>query len=117
MAKQPLSMIAYARSGDKGTNANIGVVALCAAGYDYLHEVLTADRVRVFFHSVAGREVVRYELPNLLAFNFVLQGVLGDGRRPSLQIDPQGKALGQQLLTMELDIPDAVLTERTEEVP
>ena len=53
--------------------------------------------------------MVRYELPNLLAFNFLLHNALGGGGTLSLRVDHQGKTLAQGLLTMELDVPDDVL--------
>ena len=55
------------------------------------------------------RAVVRYELPNLLAFNFMLHNALGGGGTLSLRVDPQGKTLAQGLLTMQLDVPEDVL--------
>ncbi len=103
MATHPLSTIAYARSGDKGANANIGVIAHTAAGYEYLCEVLTAQRVQTFFEPTGVQKVARYELPNLAALNFVLHGALGEGGSQSLRIDAQGKSLGQWLLAMEIE--------------
>lgn len=94
-----LKEIAYARSGDKGFSANIGVIAKKPEDYPRLKELLTADKISHFFKL---EKVLRYELPNLNALNFVMIGVLGEGGSRSLRIDAQGKALGQQLLEMEL---------------
>lgn len=91
-----LGDLAYARSGDKGTGANIGVVARSPENYDLLLAQLTAERVGEFFASMGVTEVIRYELPNLHALNFVVKGILS---RP-LRVDAQGKALGQALLEM-----------------
>jgi hypothetical protein len=104
-----LSTIAYARSGDKGDHANIGVAARSPAAYAYLREVLTAKRVRGFFQDLVEGDATRYELPNLLAFNFVLHNALGGGGTLSLRVDHQGKTLAQGLLTMEIDVPEDVL--------
>ena len=109
--KVRLGEIAYARSGDKGSGANVGVIAHTAAGYEMLRLSLTAELVRKFFNRLGTAEVRRYELPNLLALNFVLPNVLGGGASLSLRIDPQGKALGQALLEMEIDVPDNRLPE------
>lgn len=98
-----LGEIAYARSGDKGSGANIGILAFDEAGYGKLRESLTAERVEQYFAPMQPGKVVRYELPNLLALNFVLPEVLAGGGSRSLRIDAQGKALGQVLLEMELD--------------
>ena len=100
-----LHEIARARSGDKGRGANIGVLANSDADYALLREHLTADRVRAFFTALDPGEVVRYELPNLNALNFVLPTVLGEGGSRSLRIDAQGKALGQVLLEMTITLP------------
>ena len=88
--------LAYARSGDKGTGANIGVVARTPDSYDMLVDELTAERVAEYFGPMGVHDVIRYELPNLQALNFVVKGILS---RP-LRVDAQGKALGQALLEM-----------------
>ena len=100
-----LHEIARARSGDKGRGANIGVVGNSDADYALLCEHLTAERVRTFFAALDPGEVVRYELPNLNALNFVLPTILGEGGSRSLRIDAQGKALGQVLLEMAITLP------------
>jgi hypothetical protein len=104
-----LCTIAYARSGDKGDHANIGVAARSPAAYAYLREVLTANRVRGFFQDLVEGDATRYELPNLLAFNFLLYNALGGGGTLSLRVDHQGKTLAQGLLTMEIEVPEDVL--------
>lgn len=102
-----LGQLARARSGDKGASANVGVIARSLAAYALLRDALTAERVEAFFSTLDVGRVVRYELPNLLAFNFVLPGILGEGGGSlSLRTDAQGKALGQMLLEMTLDVPD-----------
>ncbi len=104
----PLSKIAYARSGDKGHSANIGVIAYTPAGFEFLKQFLTAARVQEYFKPLGVIETKRYELPNLLAFNFVLKGVLAEGGSRSLRIDAQGKALGQALLEMPAQVPSTL---------
>jgi len=100
----PLSTIAYARSGDKGTNSNIGVIAYTPEGYELIEKYLDADRVAQFFKQLEPRAVKRYTLPNLWALNFVLEGVLAGGGSQSLRTDAQGKALGQAILEMPIEI-------------
>ncbi len=106
-----LGDIAYARSGDKGSGANVGVIAHTAAGYEMLRERLSAEVVERFFARQGAVNVKRYELPNLLALNFVLPKVLGGGASLSLRIDAQGKGLGQALLEMEIDVADNLVAE------
>jgi Acyclic terpene utilisation family protein AtuA len=100
-----LVSIAYARSGDKGDSANIGVAARSQAAYEFLRRALTAEVVADYYKGLCKGEVVRYEMPNLRAFNFVLKQALGGGGTLSLRVDHQGKTLAQGLLRMELDVP------------
>ncbi len=99
-----LRQIAYARSGDKGSSSNIGVIAYAPEGYAFLREYLTAHKVHEFFKHLGVVSVRRYELDNLGALNFVLQEALDGGGSRSLRIDSQGKALGQALLEMPIDL-------------
>lgn len=103
--KIPLSAIAHARSGDKGSGSNIGVIAYTKPAYDFLEKTLDAEKVARFFYALQPAHVKRYELPNILAFNFILEDVLDGGGSRSLRIDAQGKALGQAILEMPLKIP------------
>jgi hypothetical protein len=109
MHRVRLGEIAYARSGDKGSGANVGVIAHTPAGFDYLRDALSASRVERFFKRLGCGRVMRYDLPNLHAFNFVLPGVLAGGASRSLRTDAQGKTLGQALLELELDISETDL--------
>lgn len=103
--------LAFARSGDKGNHANIGVLARSREAYALLKEYLTAERVAQYFQSLQPSRVERYEAPNILGLNFVLYNVLAGGAARSLRVDSQGKALACALLEME--ISDAVIeTER-----
>jgi hypothetical protein len=99
----PLWQIAHTRSGDKGDTANIGVIAYRPEDYLILLREVTAERVRAFFGEMVKGEVTRYELPNLGALNFLLDGALGGGGTVSLRLDAQGKTLGASLLAMEIN--------------
>jgi hypothetical protein len=105
----PLRRIAFARSGDKGDHANVGIAARSPLAFAWLRENLPAERVQRFFQDRVAGGVERYELPGLRAFNFFLRHALGGGGTLSLRADHQGKTLGQALLTLELDVPEAVL--------
>jgi hypothetical protein len=99
-----LGEIAYARSGDKGSSANVGVIARTPQGFSILSGYLSAARVEKFFKPLGVGKVIRYELPNLCALNFLLPGVLAGGASRSLRTDAQGKTLGQAILEMKLRI-------------
>ena len=101
----PLVVIAHARSGDKGPDANIGVRARHPDFLPLLRHQLDAEAVAAWMaHRIAGR-VERYELPGIHALNFVLRDALGGGGVASLRFDPQGKAYAQQLLDLPVRIP------------
>lgn len=101
----PLKQIAHARSGDKGNHANVGVIAYSQAGFEYLGKHLTEARVAEYFLPLRPREVTRYALPGILAYNFVLKDILDGGASRSLRIDNQGKTLGLVLLEISLPTP------------
>ncbi|MEK6249850.1 MAG: hypothetical protein N2C12_16820 [Planctomycetales bacterium] len=104
--KITLGQIASARSGDKGNHANIAVIARRAAGYRYLQQVLSAERVGEFFSDLGATGVERFELPKLGALNFMLFNSLAGGASRSLRIDTQGKLLGTAILQLPIPLPD-----------
>ena len=101
--------IAYARSGDKGNRLNIALVCRHRDFFSTVAELVTADRVAAHFADRRPTHVVRYELPRLAAFNFVLDDVLEGGVNASLGLDGHGKSLSFQLLTLRLEIDEALL--------
>ncbi|MGV9374356.1 acyclic terpene utilization AtuA family protein [Nonomuraea sp. NPDC003707] len=101
----PLGWIAGARSGDKGGNANLGVWADTQERYDWLAAHLTPDTLQRLLPALAPHRVDRYELPDIKALNFVIHGLLGRGVAASPRMDPQAKALGEELRAKEVDIP------------
>jgi len=110
MAIRKLMDIAIARSGDKGNSTNIGVIANSEAIYAFLKQNLTATAVKQHFKEICFGEVIRYELPNLKAFNFVLNDSLDGGGTETMRLDAQGKVHGLALLHLEMDVPDDLLT-------
>ena len=107
----PLIRLCYARSGDKGDTCNIGVVARSQEIYPWMCQQLTARRVKDYFAGICQGEVERFEMPNLLALNFLLHESLGGGGTVSLRIDPQGKTLAEALLLMEVEVPEELTTD------
>nr|XP_039252105.1 uncharacterized protein LOC120329525 [Styela clava] len=111
-----LEDLAYTRSGDKGNSANIGVIARNPSFVTYLEKYLTQEAVFEYFQhlfdssNMPENPVIRYKLPGINGFNFVLTDCLGGGGVTSLRPDPQGKALGQMLLDFEFNnMPDLEL--------
>jgi len=108
-SRVPLGRLCLARSGDKGDTANIGVIARSEAIYDWMLEHLTPSFVKRHFEDVCKGEVERFELPNLLAVNFLLHQSLGGGGTLSLLLDAQGKTYAQYLLAAEVEVPEGLL--------
>ena len=98
--------IAHARSGDKGDTANVGLIAADPRWYPVLERHVTRERVAAHFAGMITGDVVRFELPNLGALNFLLHGALDGGGTLSLKTDAQGKVFSTALLRMTIDIPD-----------
>ena len=94
--------IAHSRTGDKGNISNISLIAYDSKDYELLKDRVTAEKVKEHFRGIVKGDVVRYELPNIYALNFVMQAALGGGVTRSLSLDMHGKALSSYLLNMEI---------------
>jgi hypothetical protein len=101
----PLVKIAHGRSGDKGNDSNIGIIARKPEFYPILRRELTAEVVRNHFSYLMDGGAERYDLPGLNAVNFLLKESLGGGGIASLRNDPQGKAYAQILLDFPIRVP------------
>lgn len=95
--------LAHVRTGDKGDVSQISVIAYQPADYPLLARTVTAERLCQHLGQLAPRAVQRYELPQLGALNFVLEGALKGGVTRSLSLDAHGKTLGAQLLDLEIE--------------
>jgi hypothetical protein len=113
MTTVPLVRVALARSGDKGDDANIGVIARSPELLPYIRQALSKEAVRSYFaHLLSGGEqgrVERWDLPGTHSLNFVLYNALGGGGAASLRTDPQGKTYAQMLLDFPVQVPAALL--------
>jgi hypothetical protein len=105
----PLGLVAGARSGDKGGDANIGVWARRDETWPWLVHALTVEKLRELLPEAAGLPITRHVLPNLRAVNFVVEGLLGEGVGAQARFDPQAKAVGEWLRSRHLDIPVALI--------
>lgn len=110
----PLGRVAFARSGDKGGDANIGVWVPADhprrdAAYAWLLAELSAQRVRELLPEAASLDVEVHHLPDLHGLNVVVRALLGEGVAASTRLDPQAKALGEWLRARHVDVPEALL--------
>jgi Acyclic terpene utilisation family protein AtuA len=105
----PLGRLFGARSGDKGGNANIGVWARSDDAYDWLLQMLTAERLHELLPETDGLVIDRYPFPNLRAVNFVVRGILDEGVAATTRPDAQAKSLCEFLRSRCMPLPDALL--------
>lgn len=64
--------IAHSRTGDKGNISNVSLIAYDPKDYELIREKVTPERVKAHFKGMVHGDVVRYELPNIHALNFVM---------------------------------------------
>ncbi len=104
-----LHRLAHARTGDKGNRINIGLFPYDPSAYEVIASLVTAERVHELYRHKGATRVDRYDLPNLCAFNFVIDDVLEGGVNGSLNLDGHGKSLAFHLLALEIEVaPDLV---------
>lgn len=106
----PLHAIAHGRAGDKGDTSNISVIAYRPEAWPLLRETITETRVMGVFAPLGAKSVKRFDLPNLMALNFVIEDTLGGGVNSTLALDRHGKTLSFLLLgEIEVDATLAML--------
>ena len=110
LADVPLGRLCGARSGDKGGDANVGLWAVSPRAYAWLRRHLTTERLRELLTEAAHLDIDRYELPNLLALNFVVHGLLAPGVSATARPDPQAKGLGEYLRSRVVSVPADLLS-------
>jgi hypothetical protein len=111
MVRRRLGDFCQARSGDKADVANIALFAPTSGSYDLIREQVTEERVTELLAPLVHGAVVRYEVPNLLALNFVCTRALGGGGPRTLRSDVLGKTFGPNLLRLPVDVPDEMIDE------
>lgn len=99
-----LKRLAFARSGDKGSDANIGIIAKDLEKYELLKKRLTPDLIKEYFNFSGQIEL--YLLPGIGGINILLYGILDGGGLSSLKVDSQGKGLASQILEMEIPLDE-----------
>jgi len=98
-----LRELAHARAGDKGETINISVIAYDKHDYAAIAAAVTPERVREHLAELIDGPVVRYELPQLGALNFVMRRARGGVTR-TLALDAHGKSFSSAILAMEIEV-------------
>ena len=104
-----LNDIAHGRSGDKGDTSNIRVFARKPEYYEIIKREVTPERLHDFFGDMVKGEIIRYEVPSLGGFNFVLKHALGGGATMSLRLDSLGKSMGSAIMRLKIHVKDEEL--------
>lgn len=102
--KTKLYDIAHSRAGDKGNTLTLSLIPYNPDDYVRLCEQVTAEAVKHHLRDLVAGEVIRYELPNLPALQFVCQQALTGGVTTSLTMDTHGKSLSYALLEMWIEV-------------
>ena len=105
MAKIKLGDICHCRAGDKADISNLGLIVYDQKDYPLVRDKVTAEVVKEYFKAMVKGEVLRYELPQLGALNFVLHGAQGGGASVTLRMDVASKSFSGFLLDLEIDVP------------
>lgn len=124
--RAPLGHVVHARSGDKGSDANVGFFVRSVDEWDWLRTVLSTEKVRELLgDDDTGKPIHRFELPNIwgqyrsfriykstshianicLAVHFLLKDHLDRGVASSSTYDVLGKNLAEYLRCRHVDIP------------
>ncbi|MCH7788438.1 MAG: DUF1446 domain-containing protein [Acidobacteria bacterium] len=111
----PLGLVAGARSGDKGGNANVGLFCRSAEAFVWLDDYLDTERLRSLLPETADLVIDRHRLPNIWSLNFLIHGLLQEGVAASTRQDGQAKSLGEWLRARHVDIPSSLLDTSTAE--
>jgi hypothetical protein len=106
----PLGWIVHARSGDKGSNANVGLWTRHADEWDWLRSVLSTDTMKLLLaDEYNGKKIDRFELPELHAVHFLLHDHLDRGVSCSSTYDFLGKNVAEFLRSRHVDLPNRFL--------
>jgi hypothetical protein len=102
--KKKLYELAHSRAGDKGNTLMLSLIPYNEKDYSMLCEKVTAIEVKKHLKQIVEGEIIRYEVPNIAALQFVCHQALLGGVTTSLGMDTHGKSLSYALLEMEIEV-------------
>lgn len=103
----PLGWVALSRSGDKASDANVGLFVSNNEQWEWLRAFLTIGKMKELLgkHEYTGGRVDRFELPNLRAVHFLLKNHLDRGYNSGSKLDTLAKNLGEYLRAKFVPVP------------
>ena len=113
MVTVPLGDLAFARSGDKGGNANVGFWVHSAQAWHFLRSFLTSTKLIELLADdwSDAYTVERCEFEGLMAVHFVVKGILQDGVSSSSVLDGFAKSFSEFLRARHCELPKALVDE------
>lgn len=107
LIRRPLGDLFFARSGDKGGNANVGFWVRDPKAFSFAQAYLTVPKLIELLADDwdAQYSVERCEFPHLNAVHFVIKGILQDGVSSSSVLDGFGKSISEFLRARVDDLP------------
>jgi hypothetical protein len=104
--RSPLGTIVHARSGDKGSDCNVGFWVRHVDEYAWLQSLLSVATIKdLLADEYKGGRIERCEFPGLRAVHFLLKDHLDRGVGCTLNIDFLGKNCAEYLRCREVEVP------------
>ncbi|KAI0573119.1 DUF1446 domain-containing protein [Pyrenophora tritici-repentis] len=109
--RAPLGARVHARSGDKGSNANVGFWVVDDDEYQWLRAFLSIERMKQLLGDdyCERYALERFEIPGLNCVHFLVKGMLEGGVSSSYKLDDLAKSFGEFLRAREVDMPNEFL--------
>ncbi|KAF2251208.1 DUF1446-domain-containing protein [Trematosphaeria pertusa] len=106
----PLGYIALSRSGDKASDANIGLFVRREDEYEWLRSFLTTDKFKELLgKDWKGGRIDRFEMRNLCVVHFLIKNHLDRGYNSGSGVDTLAKNLGEWIRCRRVEVPDKFL--------
>jgi hypothetical protein len=117
--KARLGDLVLARSGDKGSNLNIGFFVREADEWDWLRSFLDHDRMIALMADEWSDKyrLERCELPGIQAVHFVVYGILKRGVSSSSRLDALGKGFAEYIRDRWTELPTTFRDRYTKTLP
>jgi hypothetical protein len=104
--RSPLGTVVHARSGDKGSDCNVGFWVRYADEYTWLLNLLSVDTMKdLLADEYKGGRIERCEFEGLKAVHFLLKDHLDRGVSCTTSVDFLGKNCAEYLRSRWVDVP------------
>jgi hypothetical protein len=99
--------VALSRSGDKASDANVGLFVSDDQQWEWLRSLLTIEKLKELLGPAeySGGRVDRFEMANIKAVHFLLKDHLDRGYNSGSKLDTLAKNLGEYLRSKYVDVP------------